>query len=312
MDRKSIGRGIKRRMEILKGEEPSWLISKRKVRFDAVPEEVKRKVYDFWTTQASRPTGDKKDFVRYHTGKSQYKEHTKHILEKTQTEAFLEFQALHPQIKIKRRKFESLKPFFVKPATERDRKSCLCRKHIEIKIVFGDCMKFHKAVLRENDRDGVSVLASVTEAVELTLCPKGEEAPHHKLACLEQQCERCGVPLMRLLPEKESKGGTVIWRCYKYVSTGKLLANGQEKTKLALVTRKHHHLRCLTTSRVFSKTTPCTPLWPSGNAISLTLCWSTCPLIRQWPHTTILKGTLVGRKMRRSPNILTWQKCRCM
>ena len=149
LNRKSIGRGIKRRMEILKGEEPSWLVSKRKARFDAVPEEVKREVYDFWTTQASRPTGDKKDFVRYCTGKSQYTEHAKHILEKSQTEAFLEFQALHPGIKIKQRKFESLKPFFVKAAKERDRKSCLCRKHVEIKIVFGDCMKFRKAALKE-------------------------------------------------------------------------------------------------------------------------------------------------------------------
>ena len=71
LDLKSIQHGIKRRMEILKGEEPSWLVSKRKVRFDALSEEVKREVYDFWTTQASRPTGDKKDFVRYRTGKSQ-------------------------------------------------------------------------------------------------------------------------------------------------------------------------------------------------------------------------------------------------
>lgn len=238
LNRKSIGRGIKRRMEILKGEEPSWLVSKRKVRFDAVPEEVKRNVYDFWTTQASRPTGDKKDFVRYRTGKSQYTEHAKHILEKSQTEAFLEFQALYPGVKIKQRKFESLKPFFVKAAKERDRKSCLCRKHVEIKIVLGDCMKFRKAALKERDHESVNVLATITEAAELTLCPKAEEDPYHKLACLERECEHCGVHLMKLLPEEESIEGTVIWRRYDYVSTGKFLANGQEKKKLALVTKE--------------------------------------------------------------------------
>ena len=86
------------RMEILKGEEPSWLVSKRTVRFDAVSEEVKREVYDFWTNQANHPKGDKTDFVCYRTGKSQYTEHAKHIL--SQTEAFLEFQALHPNIKV--------------------------------------------------------------------------------------------------------------------------------------------------------------------------------------------------------------------
>ena len=49
-------------MEILKWEEPRW--------FDAVPEEVEREVYDFWTTQTSCPTGDKKDFACYYTRKA--------------------------------------------------------------------------------------------------------------------------------------------------------------------------------------------------------------------------------------------------
>lgn len=48
LDRKSIRSGIKRRMEILKGEELSWFVFKWKVRFDVVFEEVKREVYDFW------------------------------------------------------------------------------------------------------------------------------------------------------------------------------------------------------------------------------------------------------------------------
>lgn len=81
--------------EILKGEKPSLLVSKKKVRFDALSEEVKREVYDFWTTQASRPTGDKNDFVRYHTQKMQ-----SIYWKSPREEAFLEFQALHPDMKI--------------------------------------------------------------------------------------------------------------------------------------------------------------------------------------------------------------------
>jgi len=45
-------------------------------------------------------------------GKYQYVHHAKHILEKTQTEALLESQQLYPNVKVKQRKFESLKPFF--------------------------------------------------------------------------------------------------------------------------------------------------------------------------------------------------------
>ena len=83
-------------------------------KFDAIPEEVKREVYDFWTTHASLPTGDKKEFVRYCIRKNQYTEHVKHILEKSQMEAFLDFKAQHPNMKIKQKKFKLLKPFFVK------------------------------------------------------------------------------------------------------------------------------------------------------------------------------------------------------
>ena len=67
-------------METLTGGKPSCLVSKIKVQFEALSEDVKREVHDFWTTQASRPTGDKKDFVRYLTGKSQYTDNAKHIL----------------------------------------------------------------------------------------------------------------------------------------------------------------------------------------------------------------------------------------
>ena len=91
---------------------------------------------------ASRPTGDKKDVVKKHTGKQQYIQHAKHVLEKTQTEAYMEFKELHPEIQVKQRKFENLKPVFVKQAKERDRKSCLCRKHVGTKMVFTACMKF--------------------------------------------------------------------------------------------------------------------------------------------------------------------------
>ena len=68
-------------------------------------------------------------------GKQQFVNHAQHRLEKTQTEAFIEFQKLHPEVKVKERKFESLKPFFVKQVTERGRRSCLCRKHVETKMV---------------------------------------------------------------------------------------------------------------------------------------------------------------------------------
>ena len=71
------------------------------------------------------------------------------MLEKTQTEAFLEFAAQYPGVRIKQRKFEILKPFFVRAASERDRRSCLCRKHVEAQVILKDCMKFRKETLKK-------------------------------------------------------------------------------------------------------------------------------------------------------------------
>ena len=99
-------------------------------------------------------------------------------------------------------------------------------------------MKFHKAVFKNKDQDeAVCVPVTITEAAEMALCPNEEDA-HHKMACLERKWDQCGVHLIELLPKEESNEGVVIWRRYEYVSTGKFLENGQEKKKLALVTKE--------------------------------------------------------------------------
>lgn len=235
--RRSVSTGIKERAKILSGEKKSWLDLERKTRGDAISTEHKQLIFNFWSHEASRPTGDKKDVIRKRTGKKQHIEHAKHVLEKTQTEAFVEFQAQYPEIKIKQRKFESLKPFFVRPAREKDRRSCLCRKHVETQIVFKDCMKFRKAVCRRNGLDAV-VPSTLTEEVNLTLCLKPEGQSHHSLKCLTRECSECGVSKFELLPEvSEGSMEEVTWKRYEYVGTGKFLSNGQEKKKIALVTK---------------------------------------------------------------------------
>ena len=63
---------------------------------DAVKEEDKRLIYDYWTHQASRPTGSKKDRMRQRVRKGEYVEHVKHVLEKTQT-VFQQISAASPR-----------------------------------------------------------------------------------------------------------------------------------------------------------------------------------------------------------------------
>ena len=81
---RSIKSGIEKREKILKGEEPSWLAMERKTRRDAISQETKEAVYDYWKLVASRPTGNKKDVIRKCTGVKTWIEHAKNMLEKTQ------------------------------------------------------------------------------------------------------------------------------------------------------------------------------------------------------------------------------------
>ena len=124
----------------------------------------------------------------------------------------------------------------MKGATERDRRSFLYRKHEEAKLVFSECIKFRKNVLKEvAHADNPPVPLSVKEAVELTLCPKPEGNEFHKFSCINRERVNCGTRLFRLLLEESSERGMVKWRRFDYVETRKLTSSGEKQKKIALV-----------------------------------------------------------------------------
>ena len=107
----------------------------------------------------------------------------------------MEFCELHTENKIKQRKFESLKPFFIKQAKERDRKSCPCQKHVETKIVFRECMKFRKSTNKVTSSDEQSSIPSLKHLQRPLRChsaPRKKE-DYHNLKCVQRECEECGV-----------------------------------------------------------------------------------------------------------------------
>jgi len=57
--RQQVSKGISQREKVFKGDEACWIVTKRKVRMDAVKDKEKRLIYDYWTHQASCPTGSK-------------------------------------------------------------------------------------------------------------------------------------------------------------------------------------------------------------------------------------------------------------
>ena len=85
---------------------------------------------------------------------------------------------MHPEIKISQRKFENLKSYFVRGARERDRQTCMSHHHVELQIVFKDCMKFRKRVThesREANQAVTEVYTSVGNIIEQALCPKRKD-----------------------------------------------------------------------------------------------------------------------------------------
>ena len=106
VNRRRIAMAIQRRAIALSNTESAWTYTQRKTRSDAINEEVKRTVFDFWCSPGiSRRTGNKKDVKRKQLGPDDYAEHEKQITEKTQREIYIEFKNKHPEIEIGQRAF---------------------------------------------------------------------------------------------------------------------------------------------------------------------------------------------------------------
>ena len=175
INRKRITSSIQHRQLVLENKSCSWIVTERKTRRDAVSEDHRKLAQDFWSSpEISRPTGNKKDFIRQRVGPKEYIHHEKQIMNTTQTEAFVLFKQKHPLIKMGQRCFEKCKPFFVLPTRPQDRLSCCCRSHVEIRMLFAKCMEFRRrALARTTEKDGIcTTFDHLTDAVNQTLCPK--------------------------------------------------------------------------------------------------------------------------------------------
>lgn len=212
-----------------------WLVTTRKVRKDAVDEETQNLIYKWWK-ENSRPAGStKNDIVRRRLGKKHYVEHARQVLEKSQLEIYQDFICENKDLqgKICLRKFESLKPFFVKKAKIADRQTCMCRLHVETRMLLEACMKFRKKA--END---LPIWEHLSQAACATLCDI-QEGETHKRACLERSCDKCGTDRVEFSSQELDKTNTTLikWQRYEYVVVG-VTNEGKDKKKISLVDKE--------------------------------------------------------------------------
>ncbi len=189
----------------------------------------------------SRPTGNKCDVTRIRVGPKLYDSHPVYVLECTQTEVYCEFKQKCPDIKMSQRVFENCKPFFVKPIRAKDRQTCCCRYHVEMRSVFKSCMDFRQRVKKQNTFSDSEELKypkmdHLSELVEITMCAK--ENGQFKSKCLSRSCNSCGVDKFVTMPVEEADGmaaPTIKWDKYEYRT---IQSKGKERRKLMLIIKE--------------------------------------------------------------------------
>ena len=236
INRRRISRSASHRVQVTNDKSVGWSLVSRKKRNDAISEEHIKLAYDYWAGPGvSRPTGNKKDIARERIRPNEYCEHEKQILEKTQNEVYIEFKRKYPEVKMCQRSFENCRPFFVVPARPADRNSCCCRSHVEMRMLFTECMKFRKTVLiqQPDKQRHFPVYEHLNDLISSTLCPKSDGANYYARECCDRECETCGVHLFKLLEEEKNNdesGVNVTWQRFEYVTTN-------EKRRLQLVVK---------------------------------------------------------------------------
>ena len=242
INRKRLSSAFKHRTKTLTSSKSCWLYTDRRTRSDAIPTEHRKLAHDFWSSPGvSRPTGNKKDMVRKRLAVRTFVSHSKQILDKTQTEVFLEFKAKYPGIKMGQRSFERCKPFYVIAPRSQDKITCCCRLHVETRMLFQSCMDFRRSTLAKIEQSEiVPVFEHLSDIVNETLCAKEETNSYHSRGCLNRECEICGVDKLDLMKQEEDvspQAPTVNWQKFEYVTVGQT-QEGKEKKKLQLVRKE--------------------------------------------------------------------------
>jgi hypothetical protein len=238
--------GVRLRTRVLTSEHSCWTVTHRKTKANALSEDHKKTAYNFWTSsQVSRPTGNKRDVKRERLGPKLYASHMVQVLEKTQTETYIDFKSAHPDIKMSQRSFESCKPFFVRAVRAQDRNTCCCRYHTEFKSLFTQCMSEREKIVKSKIESGVNcdgfpIYQRQHELVAETLCPKHDNEEYCNINCLERNCTECGVHKLQLLPEEldTSEARTVTWEKFEYVTMQR--KGNKDRKKLMLVKKTTH------------------------------------------------------------------------
>ena len=165
---------------------------------DALSDEDRKLAHDFWCSpENSHPTGNKNDVKRVRIGPNTYSSHPVRILEKSQSEVYSDLKMKHPNIKMSQSLFFlRCKSYFVRQASKKDRMTCCCRYHLEMKYVFKSAMSVRKNSNKSlPTEDQLTVYDTISDICNCTLCDPNENGFYTK-KCIDRECDKCGIDLI--------------------------------------------------------------------------------------------------------------------
>ncbi|KAK3283296.1 hypothetical protein CYMTET_8999 [Cymbomonas tetramitiformis] len=229
-------------------------------------EQVQNLVREYWLSN-TRVSPCKKDVVlaRDSAGKllqpNQFV--SKQWLESSQVSLFMRFQARHPEIKMKQRTFEGLKPKNVVRLRRQDNITCTCRYHEDFRMVLEGFNRTRETLHSgcackeecwpripwstdstrkviegtEEVCDIVKVGTSTSQFAESLLCPRPGDS--HRIECLKGECPDCGgLANLQLCATELASQRLVEWKCYENLATGHVTDDGEAVKRLQFVHKR--------------------------------------------------------------------------
>lgn len=193
-----------------------WLlvIAFRKPRSDALDKKTKDLIREFWDKN-SRPSPCHRDVIGKR-GKDRTPQ-PKRFLEVSQTEVFIRFKQQYPDIKVRQRAFEKLKPWYIRPTLRSDRVVCACQTHVNMKEMFLGWRQFRskkvKAAAAAQGRlswqYSKTLPDNLTDLANEVLCEidinTSTNPEFHNLKCVDGECGNCGMHRLVLVIERSGR-----------------------------------------------------------------------------------------------------------
>lgn len=208
----------------------------RKRRKDALDAELRALITEWWESHTT-PLNNKNRVLK---GRRQGSEpHVVHIKEHSQTKLYLQFKAEHPEVSVKQRAFEKLKPDFIRKLCVTQRLTCCCKDHSHMHLIYSSIKCYRVQQARVTGDPSITLPPRLSQLLAKGLCPPAPEHaafyPAGSLNCLLGTCSNCSVGRCLLLTMTEVLNSVPAFKLEYYGYQEYTTQNGKVKKRITLL-----------------------------------------------------------------------------